>query len=225
MGVAVKSTLTRKRDRMDSTAPEQTAAPVVEETEDQRWIRETLAGEPEAFGKLVVKHHPLLFHMACRVLKNPVEAEDVVQEGFIEAYRHLAEFKQHSRFSTWMYTIVLNRIRNILRHSKVLHVYSLDIRRATRDGHYPVEVMEKAPGLDETLQHKLELEAMQKAAKALPPKYQDIFSLYYFQNHSIADIAKMLNRPPVTIKVYLHRARKLLYKDLNRTAVKSLSLR
>src|SRR5258708_6000964 len=201
------------------------STPTTHDGEDQELIRATLQGDPEAFGKLVVKHHPLLFHMACRVLKNPVEAEDVVQEGFIEAFRHLSEFKQHSRFSTWMYTIVLNRIRNILRHSKVLHVYSLDIRRATRDGHYPVEVMEKSPSLDETLQNKLELEAMQRAAKALPPKYQDIFTLYYFQNHSIADIAKLLNRPPVTIKVYLHRARKLLYRDLNKTAAKSLSFR
>jgi RNA polymerase sigma-70 factor (ECF subfamily) len=208
-----------------ASAPTAQKIPHAVDGEDQQLIRATLQGDPEAFGKLVVKHHPLLFHMACRVLKNPVEAEDVVQEGFIEAYRHLSEFKQHSRFSTWMYTIVLNRIRNILRHSKVLHVYSLDIRRATRDGHYPVEVMEKAPGLDETLQNKLELEAMQKAARSLPPKYQDIFTLYYFQNHSIADIAKMLNRPPVTIKVYLHRARKLLYKDLNRTSAKSLTAR
>src|SRR4051812_40830329 len=208
-----------------NTPPEPSAALPAQDTDDQQWIRETLHGNPEAFGKLVQKHHPLLFHMACRVLKNPVEAEDVVQEGFIEAYRHLAEFKQHSRFSTWMYTIVLNRIRNILRHSKVLRVYSLDIRRATRDGHFPVEVVEKSPSLEDSLQNKLELEAMQRAAKALPPKYQDIFALYYFNNHSIADIAKMLNRPPVTIKVYLHRARKLLYKDLNRTAVKSLSLR
>src|SRR5688500_1407765 len=208
----------------DTLEPTPVSVAPKEETEDQRWIRETLSGDPEAFGKLVTKHHPLLFHMACRVLKNPVEAEDVVQEGFIEDYRHLAEFKQHSRFSTWMYTIVLNRIRNILRHSKVLHVYSLDIRRATRDGHYPVEVMEKAPGLDETLQNKLELEAMQRAARALPVKYQDIFTLYYFQNFSIAEIAKMLNRPPVTIKVYLHRARKLLYKDLNKASVKPLSV-
>ncbi len=197
--------------------------PPVNENEDQRWIRQTLEGDPEAFGKLVLKHHPLLFHMACRVLKNPVEAEDVVQEGFIEAYRHLAEFKQHSRFSTWMYTIVLNRIRNILRHSKVLHVYSLDIRRATRDGHYPVEVMEKSPSLEESLQNKMELEAMKRAAQSLPPKYQDIFSLYYFDNYSIAEIAQKLNRPPVTIKVYLHRARKLLHKDLHKTPTKALS--
>src|SRR3954464_2654118 len=132
-------------------------APLTEAQEDQKWIYDTLHEHPEAYGKLVQKHHPLLFHMACRVLKNPVEAEDVVQEGFIEAYRHLAEFKQHSRFSTWMYTIVLNRIRNILRHSKVLRIYSLDIRRATRDGHYPVEVVEKAPSLEDTLQNKLEL--------------------------------------------------------------------
>ena len=79
-----------------------------------------------------------------------------------------------------MYTIVLNRIRNILRHGKVLQIQSLDIRRATRDGHCPVEVKEQGPGMDEMLQHKLELEAMRRAAKALPMQYQEIFNLYYF---------------------------------------------
>src|SRR5262249_12054876 len=154
--------------------------PLKNDNEDRELIRKTLEGDSEAFGQLVVKHHPLLFHMACRVLKNPIEAEDVVQEGFIEAYRHLAEFKQHSRFSTWMYTIVLNRTRNILRHSKVLHVCSLDVRRGGRDGQYPMEIMENTPALDDTLQHKLEAEAIQRAAQALPASYQTIFSLYYF---------------------------------------------
>jgi RNA polymerase sigma-70 factor, ECF subfamily len=205
---------------MATTTQPVVKGPSKNDAEDQELIRQTLQGDQEAFGKLVEKHHALLYHMACRVLKNPIEAEDVVQEGFIEAYRHLAEFKQQSRFSTWMYTIVLNRIRNILRHSKVLHVYSLDIRRATRDGHYPVEVMEKAPGLDETLHNKLELEAMRRSVKTLPDKYQEIFSLYYFDNYPIAEIAKMLNRPPVTVKVYLHRARKLLYKDLSKGSAK-----
>jgi RNA polymerase sigma factor (sigma-70 family) len=185
--------------------------PSKNDAEDQELIRLTLAGDAEAYGKL--------YHMACRVLKNPVEAEDVVQEGFIEAYRHLSTFKQHARFSTWMYTIVLNRIRNILRHGKVLQIQSLDIRRATRDGHCPVEVKEKGPGLDDILQHKLELEAMRSAAKALPAQYQEIFNLYYFENNSIAEVARLLNRPSVTIKVYLHRARKLLCKDLQKRSV------
>jgi len=208
---------------MNSLEHPNASRPSPNDAEDQALIRQTLEGDPEAFGKLVVKHQPLLFNMACRVLKNPVEAEDVVQEGFVEAYRHLAAFKQQSRFSTWVYTIVLNRIRNILRHSKVLQISSLDVRRQTRDGDCPVEVMEKSPHMDDTLQNKLEVEAMHRAAQGLPAKYQEIFSLYYFQNHSIAEVAKILNRPPVTIKVYLHRARKLLYKDLNvKTAPKML---
>jgi len=185
-------------------------------SEDQQWIRETLNGNPEAYGNLVKKHHPLLYHMAYRVLKNPHEAEDVVQDGFIEAFRHLSEFKQHSQFSTWIYTIVLNRIRNMLRHAKVLNISSLDIRRATRDGQCVVQVVEKGPSIEESVQNKLELEMMRRAAESLPSIHRDIFNLYYFEHYSIADIAGKINRPPGTVKVYLHRARKWLHCELHK---------
>jgi RNA polymerase sigma-70 factor (ECF subfamily) len=194
--------------------------PLCEEGEDQRWIRETLNGNHEAYGQLVQKHHPLLYHMACRVLKNPQEAEDVVQDGFIEAFRHLSSFKQHSQFSTWVYTIVLNRIRNRLRHAKVLTISSLDVRRATRDGDCVVEVMEKGPSIEESLQKKMELEMMRRAAEALPSIHRDIFILYYFDQHSIADIAAKINRPSGTVKVYLHRARKWLQEELDKKNIR-----
>jgi RNA polymerase sigma-70 factor (ECF subfamily) len=183
--------------------------------EDAQWIQETLNGNQEAYGHLVQKHHSLLYNMACRVLKNPQEAEDVVQDGFIEAFRHLSDFKQQSQFSTWIYTIVLNRIRNKLRHAKVLTISSLDVRRATRDGQRVVEVMEKGPSIEESVQKKLDLEMMRKTVLSLPETHRKIFMLYYFENYSIADIAAKLDRPSGTIKVYLHRARKWLMQELH----------
>src|SRR3982751_5477518 len=113
--------------------------------DDTRWIQETLAGNEAAFGNLVFRYKDQFYELACRILGSRTEAEDVLQDAFIEAYRHLADFHHKSRFSTWLYSIVLNRIRNRLRQNRVLRWYSLDIRRTTRDGYKPPELQEAGP--------------------------------------------------------------------------------
>jgi len=145
-------------------------------------------------------------------LKNRLEAEDVLQDSFLQAYRHLSGFKHRSKFSTWIYSIVLNRVRNRLRHQKVLRWSSLDQPQLTQEGERPYEFPEKIPGLDEQMDRKLQLEVVEREVGSLPIHYQTIFILHYFQNLPLEDIARRLNRPLGTVKVYLHRARRSLYR-------------
>jgi RNA polymerase sigma factor (sigma-70 family) len=135
-------------------------------SQDDVWITQTLAGDENAFGNLVLKYKDQLYELACRILGSRTDAEDVLQDAFLEAYRHLADFHHKSRFSTWLYSIVLNRIRNRLRQSKVLRWYSLDVRRATRDGFRPPELPEKGPTLDVMAEKRIELESIHKAVRS-----------------------------------------------------------
>src|SRR4051812_14120109 len=91
--------------------------------QDTLWISQTLAGDIDAFGNLVNRYRDQLFELACRILGSRTDAEDVLQDAFLEAYRHLGDFQHKSRFSTWLYSIVLNRVRNRLRQNKVLRWY------------------------------------------------------------------------------------------------------
>ncbi len=170
----------------------------LQELDDDALIRETLKGNREAFGYLVQKHSNSLYDMACRILGNPQEAEDVLQDALVVAYRHLAGFKHQSRFSTWLYTIVLNHVRNRLRRNKTIRWHSLDASLSP----------------DQDSPPRLTLEAVEKVVQTLPFEYRSIFILHYMQNQPIQDIARHLGRPSGTIKVYLHRARKLLYQRL-----------
>src|SRR5438105_1808350 len=146
-------------------------------SEDLIWIKQTLAGNENAFGNLVMKYKDQLFELGVRILGSRTEAEDVLQDAFLEAYRHLADFHYRSRFSTWLYSIVLNRIRNRLRQNKVLRWYSLDIRRASRDGYRPPEIAEKGPAVADQTERKIELEAVQRVVGTFPIHYQSIFIL------------------------------------------------
>ena len=186
--------------------------------EEDEIIRQTLQGDCNTFSRLILKYKDSLFDLACRILGNRTEAEDVVQDAFMEAYRHLSEFNHQSRFSTWVYSIVLNRIRNHLRHNKVIRWSSLDVPIINRDDFKPPEMPERGPSMLSVLEDKLELEKVRKEVSFLPALYQSIFILHYFQDMSLEQVSERLNRPLGTVKVYLHRARKLLYKRLSQPA-------
>ena len=182
--------------------------------EEDDLIQRTLAGDQNAFTPLLLKYKDPLFDLALRILRNRADAEDVLQDAFLDAYRHLANFNHRSRLSTWLYSIVLNRVRNHLRHNKVIRWASLDGPPSNDDDYRVPETLEKGPSVQRFLEHKLELERVQKEVRYLPILYQSIFIMHYFQEMALDEVATRLNRPVGTIKVYLHRARKLLYKRL-----------
>jgi RNA polymerase sigma-70 factor (ECF subfamily) len=183
-------------------------------SEDKFWIKAALEGDPEAYGHLIQKYKDPLYDLACRILCNSTEAEDVLQEAFIEAYRHLADFHHKARFSTWIYSIVLNHVRNRLRHNKVLRWCSLDIPVSEDTAYRPPQVPESGPSFELLTEKKMEMDAIRRATKTLPSQYQDIFNLHYFEDLPLDEVAERLNRPIGTVKAYLHRARKLLYKQV-----------
>ena len=101
------------------------------------------AGDQEAFQRLTDPYRRELLVHCYRMLGSLEDAEDILQDSFLEAFRHLSEFNHLSRFSTWVYSIVMNRIRNHLRHNKVIRWTSLDTPRAHRDEDHPPEAAER----------------------------------------------------------------------------------
>jgi RNA polymerase sigma-70 factor (ECF subfamily) len=182
--------------------------------EEDRLIQRTLDGDKDAFTPLILKYKDSLFDLAYRILRNRADAEDVLQIAFLEAYKHLREFNHQSRFSTWVYSIVLNRVRNHLRHHQVIRWTSLDAPRLDHEDSRTLEIPEKGSSLHKALEHKLQLENVEREVKFLPVLHRSIFVLHYFQAMPLAEVARRLNRPLGTVKVYLHRARKLLYRRL-----------
>jgi RNA polymerase sigma-70 factor (ECF subfamily) len=197
---------------MNSSQSAQTLNPAP--VHDSVWIKQVLAGNEEAFAHLINKYKDQLFELASRILKNRAEAEDILQDAFLQAYRHLGDFRNDSQFSTWLYSIVLNRVRNRMRQNKVLHWYSLDVRRTDREDVQLPELPHKSPSLDTLTEKKMELERVHRVVGGFPLHYQSIFIMHYFHNLPLEEVAHRLGRPLGTVKVYLHRARKLLYKRL-----------
>jgi RNA polymerase sigma-70 factor (ECF subfamily) len=189
----------------------ETDLPLSSSAEDRVWISKTLAGEPQAFGHLINKYKDQLFDLACRVLKDRCQAEDILQDAFIQAYRHLNSFRFKSQFSTWIYTIVMNSVRNRLRRNKIVGWSSLDAPRPGQEDGYGLEIRHKELAIETMIERKMDIEAIQQIVASLPLSYQSIFTMHYIHNLPLQEIAERLRKPLGTIKVYLHRSRKLIY--------------
>lgn len=172
-------------------------------------IQATLQGNQTAFSQLIQKHQPAIFLMVHRQLRQREEAEDVVQQVFLKAYQHLEKFRGESKFSTWLYTIALNLVRNHVRQRKLRRMDSLDMPGRTDDSPRP-QWPDKAPLPEEVVHHRGELNRVIAALEKLTDPHRAIFTLHYFQHLSLKEVAVTVGRPVGTVKVYLHRARKMV---------------
>ncbi len=135
------------------------------------------------------------------------EAEDVLQQAFLQAYLHLSDFRGQAKFHTWLYTISLNHVKNHLRQRKLRRMISTDDKGNWEEDAEP-KWADTLPTPDVTVEQRLEVQAVQKVVETLQEEHKSIFILFYFQHLSLLEIAKRLAKPVGTVKVYLHRARK-----------------
>lgn len=160
--------------------------------------------------------------MARRILRQREEAEDVLQEVFIQVHTHLHTFRGESKLSTWLYIITLNRIRNNLRRRRKRRMVSLD--STPDEDAMPMELLEKGPPVEELVAQRRESDRLRQAVDGLQEDFRAIFVLHYYQHLPLEEVSRRLGKPLGTIKVYLHRARKRLQAVLMADPVGDLSL-
>ena len=85
-----------------------------------------LAGETQLFHELIRPHERSVYRLALSCMKNVADAEDVAQEAFLRAFRHLSTFRAEAKFSTWLKSITLNEARSRLRRQSLIRIASLD---------------------------------------------------------------------------------------------------
>ena len=180
---------------------------------DRTLIQATLEGNQQSFAQLIQKHQPSIFLMVHRHLRQREEAEDVVQQVFLKAFQHLGNFRGESKFYTWLYTIALNLVRNHVRQRKIRRMDSLDMSATDDNSRHP-QWPDNSPSPEEIAHHRSELERVRVAVESLTDEHRSIFTLHYFQHLSLQEVAARIGRPVGTVKVYLHRARKMVLKHV-----------
>ncbi len=174
------------------------------------------AGEPGAFAEMVERYSGTVYNLALRLMRNDaMEAEDVLQETFISAYRALGRFEGRSRLSTWLYRIAYNAALMRLR-KRELPTVSIDEPLANEEGDpIPRQLVDWGAVPEQMLLDGEMRRTLDAAVTALPESLRSVFVLRDIEGLSTAETAEILDLTETNVKVRLHRARLALREKLS----------
>jgi len=181
---------------------------------DQLLVDRVREGDKQAFDLLVAKYQRRLMRLLSRIVHDPAEAEDVVQETFIKAYRALRHFRGDSAFYTWLYRIAVNtaiKHRSRHRNDTALSLSAEDLNGGLEALHSPADADPAQGGDPFRAAHRREREALiRRAVSALPEKQRAVVVLHYFEGLSCEEISRVVDCSVGTVWSRLHYACKRL---------------
>jgi len=181
-------------------------------TEDEDAQRVSLCknGDVDAFEVLVKKHQKRMLNIAYRIIGSYEDACEVVQDAFVSAFKGIKNFEERAKFSTWLYTIVINLSRNRLKQLELKshrEDSSLDDPVLTNDSQITVEPVSDEPSILEKLEKRDVQQKVQECIHALDNESKEVIVLRDIQGFSYNEISDMLKIPEGTVKSRLFRAR------------------
>ncbi len=180
-------------------------------TDDGHLIDSTLAGDTDAFGILVRKYQDRLFTTMVHVVGSVAEAEDVVQDAFLQAFTKLHTFQGNSKFYTWLYRIAFNNSISRRRRRRP---------RTLPDGEQLSQQLDlglAADSVADAVYRREQVNIVRNALGQLSEDYRRILVLRELDGRNYEEIADVLDLPIGTVRSRLHRARKELLSILKTT--------
>jgi len=166
------------------------------------------------FDDLVRKHHKQAYNVAYRMTGNNADAEDLVQDTFVKAYRFFGNYRRDMPFENWLYRIMSNMFVDWLRRRPKAQIRSLDEPVRQEEGETTLELPDKAEGPEALLlSHELDTE-MQNALATLPKDFRIAVVLSDLEGLSYEEISDVMGTSIGTVRSRLHRGRNLLRQRL-----------
>jgi len=184
------------------------------DTPDEALAGRVAKGDSQAFEALMRRHNRAMFRTARAILHDDAEAEDALQEAYLQAYRTIGGFRGDAKFSTWLARVVANealaRLRKQVRRAAIVPLQGgveIDQVNPTMENS-----MDKGP---ESAARRAEMrKLLEKRIDALPGAYRPVFMLRAVEEYSVEETAAILQIPAATVRSRYHRARSLLREGL-----------
>ena len=183
---------------------------------DFELIRAINSGQFDRFPELVKRYEQKLYNFSFRMCRDAADAEDSVQETFLNVFKYLKDFRYETKFKNWLYRVAASTCIKKRRKSKFApeRELSLDEFIPQDKAEVPDHVPEWAlMPLDKLLNDEL-LDQISEAIYELPKKYRLVIVLRDIEGFSTAETAQILNLSDANVKVRLHRARLFLRDSL-----------
>lgn len=196
------------------------ATPVTEfsgaAAEELELARRVAQDDHEAFERLMRQHNGKLFRIARSILRDDADAEDALQDAYLDAYRHITSFRGGSRLSTWLTRIVINHALMRLRRDR----WNRQLVPMPEDGQAESAIPEPQDDRAEPpdgAAFRAELRRLlERRIDELPPAFRTVLVMRDIEEMSSQEIAECLDIPPATVRTRLFRARAMLRASLAR---------
>jgi RNA polymerase sigma-70 factor (ECF subfamily) len=201
---------------MAGNAPADSVSPELGAGEELRLIQIAQRGDRDAFDRLVRLYDQQVLRLVMKVVQSPEEAKDLYQDVFLKVYRSLGRFRFESRFSTWLYRIVMNVCFDHLRRQKAHEEVQAPVGDEEQAEYFQSVPDDKPVGNPERSLHASEIRTrIQKALERLGPRERLVFELRHFQGMKLRAIGELCGTSEETAKNSLFRATRKLRLELN----------
>ena len=178
-------------------------------------LEELRSGDRVEFARLVETYSPMIYRLGLKMLNNPQDAEDILQETFIKAYKHIAKFDGRSNVSTWLYRIATNEALMSLRRK---HPEATSFENPfvyDTEPQEPLQIVDWCCLPEEEFLTSEGRARLDEAAERLPANLRVVFVLRDIEGLSTRETAEVLEISEMAVKTRLSRARLRLREDLS----------
>ncbi len=177
--------------------------------DDEALAERARAGDDAAFGALVERYQERVYRLALRLSSNPSDAEEVLQESFLQAWRKIDTFRGDARFGTWLYRIATNTALMRKRAARRRPTESLEalLPQFDESGLLADLDYQRSARADELLERAELAQRAREALDLLDENYRAVFVLRDLEEMSTEEAARVLEITPEAVRQRLHRAR------------------
>lgn len=182
--------------------------------QDLQDMRRLVSGHEEALNDLMTRHSEKLYHYLYRCLQNEDDAADLAQESFVKVYQNRIRFDTGQKFSTWLYTIASNLVKDRYRWRNRHPQVSLDAANEATGRNYGDALALEGGSPTDDLQASERAEAVRQAVAALPDELRQSFVLAEYEGLSHLEIGAILHCTAKAVETRIYRARQQLRASL-----------
>jgi RNA polymerase sigma-70 factor (ECF subfamily) len=179
---------------------------------EEQLIAEAKTGKRAHFGELCERHVKRVFRVIHRIMRNREDAEDAVQDCLLNAFVHVKDFDERSRFATWLTRIAINaalaKLRKNYRKREILMKESNPSYEFDRQN----EIQDDAPDPEENYHLRERREILNKAISGLRPGARRVVEVYQLQEHSLGETAQILGISTAAVNAQMFHARVALHR-------------
>lgn len=175
-------------------------------------IRKLKCGNLNAIKELMEIHQDYVYTLVYQMLKSHLAAEEITQDVFIKVYKKINTYQERSKFTTWLYTITYRTCLNYLEKKKIVFNIT-EIENSNKETDNTLDFLSSIETNSSNVDSELK-NILWTAIDSIPQTQGVVITLYYLQQFSVNEIAKMMSVPQNTIKINLFRGRKSLKEVL-----------